>query len=86
MMGIVYALYALIGLSLFRLAVGPTLYDRLAALHLISALVVLLLCVHAIRLNLPFYLDVALIYALLSFGETVAFARLRPRPAAEEAA
>ncbi len=71
-------LYGLLVLSLYRLFAGPTLYDRLIALHLVSAQIVLLLSLHAIRDGRAFYLDVAMIYALLSFTETIAFSRLRP--------
>ncbi len=80
MNGILSALFALMALSLYRLFVGPSLYDRLVALHLVSAEIVLLLCVHAVQAGRAFYLDVAMIYALLSFVETIAFARLRPPP------
>ena len=81
----VHALYALIVLSLYRLLAGPTIYDRLVSLQLVSAEVVLLLCIHAIRSERPFYLDVAMLYALLSFVETIAFARLRRRRRGEAA-
>lgn len=84
MTAIATALHALIALSLYRLLVGPTLYDRLVAMHLVSAAVVLLLCLHAVEVGRPFYLDVAMIYALLSFAETIAFARLRPPSRGEE--
>jgi len=78
MNGVILALYALMALSLHRLFAGPSLYDRLVATHLVSAVIVLLLCVHAVEAGRAFYLDVAMIYALLSFAETIAFARLRP--------
>ncbi len=81
----VYSLYGLMGLSLYRLFAGPSLYDRLIAVHLVSAEAILLLCVHAIRAGRPFYLDVAMLAALLSFVETIAFARMRPRRRGEKA-
>ena len=85
MNAVIYALYGLMALSCYRLFVGPSLFDRLVSMHLVSAEVVLLLCVHAVRYERAFYLDVAMVYALLSFGETIAFARLRPAPRREAA-
>ena len=73
-------LYALMALSLYRLFAGPTLFDRLVAMHLVSAEIILLLCIHAVRYGRGFYLDVAMIYALLSFAETIAFVRLGTPP------
>ncbi|MDZ4198459.1 MAG: monovalent cation/H+ antiporter complex subunit F [Kiritimatiellia bacterium] len=61
--------------SLYRLAAGPSFYDRLLSLHLVSAQVILLMCFHAVRTDRQYYVDVALIYAMLSFAETVAFVR-----------
>lgn len=64
-------------LSLVRMFIGPTLWDRVISLQLVSVQVVLAMCLHAVEHGRPFYLDVAAVYALLSFAETVAFARLR---------
>lgn len=64
-------------LSLVRLFVGPTPWDRVISLQLVSVQVVLAMCLHAVEHGRPFYLDVAAVYALLSFAETIAFARLR---------
>ena len=75
-----YILYVFIALSLVRLVKGPTIYDRLLALHLVSAQIILLMCLHAVTYNRAYYADVAMLYALLSFVETIAFVRFsRPR-------
>lgn len=66
-------------ISLVRLFIGPTLWDRVISLQLVSVQVVLAMCLHAVDHGRPFYLDVAAVYALVSFAETVAFARLRGR-------
>jgi len=79
MTGIGYALYAFMALSLVRLFVGPTFYDRLVALHLVSAQIILLMCLQAVRIGRAFYADVAMLYALLSFVETIAFVRFGSR-------
>lgn len=61
--------------SLYRLAAGPSIFDRLLSLHLVSAQIILLMCFHAVRTDRAFYIDVAMIYAILSFAETVVFVR-----------
>jgi multisubunit Na+/H+ antiporter MnhF subunit len=73
----VATLFVLMACSLYRLAVGPTFFDRLLSLHLVSAQIILLMCIHSVRLGKAFYLDVAIVYALLSFVETFVFLRFR---------
>lgn len=75
----------LMALSLYRLFAGPTVFDRLMAMNLVSAQIILLMCFHAVEQGRSFYLDVAMIYALLSFAETIAFVRFY-RPRRKEAA
>ncbi len=81
-----YMLYVFMALSLVRLAIGPTFYDRLLALHLVSAQIILLMCLHAVRHGMAFYADVAMLYALLSFVETIAFVRFQRRTPGRAAA
>lgn len=71
------ALLAMMAFSFYRLAVGPTVYDRLLSLHLVSAQIILLMCIQGVRLGRTYYLDVAIVYALLSFVETLVFIRFR---------
>ncbi len=80
---LVAALLGLTGISLIRLLVGPTLFDRLVGLNLASGQIVLLLCTEAVRTGRGYYLDVAMIYALLSFVEILVFVRWRPGGAAQ---
>jgi multicomponent Na+:H+ antiporter subunit F len=63
-------------LALLRVIMGPKIYDRLAALDTMNILIVGVLVFIALILKKGFYLDVALIYAGLSFVETIVFARL----------
>jgi multicomponent Na+:H+ antiporter subunit F len=82
----IYTLYLFMAASLYRLVRGPTVYDRLLAFNLVSAQLILLMCFHAIRHDRSYYLDVAMIYTLLSFAETIAFVRFyRPNPRRESA-
>ncbi len=67
-----YALFLGMGLSLYRLLAGPSLQDRLMSLTMFSSFVVLLLCLFAVVQQRSLYLDVAVIYALLSFSEILA--------------
>lgn len=73
---LIYVTYALTAMSLVRLIIGPNLYDRLLALNMVSAHVTLLMAFYAVHYNHSFYVDVALVYALLSFTEIVAYVRL----------
>ncbi len=74
-----FVLYILTGISLislYRLIAGPTFQDRMLSLSLVSVILVLMLCVLAVHLDQSFYLDIAMVYALLSFGEIVAFVKI----------
>ncbi len=64
-------------MSSFRLLRGPSFQDRLMALSLVSSGIVLILCTLAVIENASYYLDIAMVYALLAFGEIVAFVRIR---------
>ncbi|MGX8797337.1 monovalent cation/H+ antiporter complex subunit F [Fusibacter sp. JL298sf-3] len=57
--------YAL--LSAVRILKGPSLWDRLLALNLLTAKIIMIMIVFAYVKDLSMILDTALIYALLSF-------------------
>lgn len=76
MLAVLIALILLFLLSLYRLVVGPAFQDRLLGLSLISTELVLILCVIGVYFEQSFYLDIAMIYALLAFGEITAFAKV----------
>ena len=63
------------GLTFIRLAMGPTLPDRVIAIDLIGVLLVCLLVVVAGLTAQQAFLDVAMVVALISFVGTVAYAR-----------
>lgn len=75
----VVVLFALLAtaavLALVRLALGPSLPDRVIALDLIAAVGVAICGVAAIAYRLAVFLDVAILLAVISFAGTVAFAR-----------
>ena len=61
-------------LSLYRLARGPHLPDRIVALELTSMLSVGIILVLVLRSGVTALLDVAIILALVAFLGTIAFA------------
>ena len=63
------------GLTFIRLAMGPTLPDRVIAIDLIGVLLVCLLVLMAGVTAQQAFLDVAMVVALISFVGTVAYAR-----------
>jgi len=74
----VFLLLALVAV-LYRLCLGPTPWDRLLAYNAASNRVVVLLAIAAIVFDHPFYLDVAIVYAALSFLGVVILARSMER-------
>ena len=83
-------LMAAMGLAVLRLALGPSLPDRVVALDLITILAVAFCALFAISADEAAFLDVAIALALVAFLATVAFARFaerralrRPDPPAE---
>ena len=71
---VLIALAALIGL--YRLLFGPTNPDRIVATDALSLIATVVLIVLALIFSSPLYLDIALVYAVLSFVGMVALARV----------
>ena len=87
-----FALFIAMGLVLYRLYVGPTLYDRVLAGNAFGTTTVLFIGVIGFLTERPDFLDIALLYALINFVGTIAvlkFFRYRsigdvPPPAGQE--
>ena len=62
-------------LSLIRMLIGPTAADRAVAVDTITTTIVALLVILAFVFNRYIYLDVSLVYGLLSFVGLCAIAR-----------
>jgi len=62
-------------LALLRVVRGPTLPDRVVAIDLIGVLIVGIAIVSAAITGASFFLDVAIVIALISFVGTIAYAR-----------
>lgn len=61
-------------LAMWRLAIGPTLADRIVALDFMSAAAIAMVAAYAVESGNPVVLEVAIVLALISFLGTVAFA------------
>ena len=61
-------------LAFIRLAMGPSLPDRVVALDLMSTVGIGAIAVYAIATRAPVFLDVASVLALVSFLGVIAFA------------
>ena len=64
-----------IALTLYRVLIGPTWGDRIAALDFLSTALAVLIVIVALKTAQPAFLDVALVVSILGFLGTVALAR-----------
>ena len=71
----VLVLVVLIALALVRLAAGPTAPDRVVALDAVNTLTVAAMILLAIAYGEVVFVDVAIVYALLSFVGTLYIAK-----------
>ena len=70
-LGVAAAFIAVMGLCIIRGILGPTAPDRLLALDTINTLVVGCMIVLGVAFGEIIYIDVAIVYALLSFVGTL---------------
>jgi len=68
-----------IGLGIYRLVRGPTVVDRVIALDLLTLIAIALITMIALVTSRFIYVDVALVYGLLSFLSVLAVARYLER-------
>jgi len=61
---------------LFRVIFGPSPADRIVAVDILGILIVGMLALMGLHYQQNFFLDVALIWALLSFVASLAFAKI----------
>lgn len=69
------AILVAMGLSLYRAEVGPTWFDRILALNSFGTKTVLLIAILLFVTDRPDFLDLALLYSLMSFIGSVAVLR-----------
>ena len=73
---VIIAILITLGLALARALLGPTVYDRIAAINMFGTKTVLLITVLAFLSGRMDVLDIALTYALINFIGVVAVLRL----------
>ncbi len=66
---------ALMLLAMIRVAIGPTLADRVVALDTVNTLMVATMIVMSVVYSEVIYVDIAIVYALLSFVATLYIAK-----------
>ncbi|UTF55025.1 cation:proton antiporter [Natronosalvus rutilus] len=59
----------------YRAVAGPTTQDRLLAVNVLGTNTVVILALLSVALEQPWYLDIALIYALLNFLMAIAISK-----------
>lgn len=72
--GLLLAVLTMVGLCLFRAAVGPTVADRMIAINVIGTKAMVLIVGMSIATRQPFFVDVALVYGLIGFLATIGVA------------
>jgi len=73
---VIIAILVTLGLALARAFIGPTVFDRIAAINMFGTKTVLLIAVYAFLSGRLDLLDIALVYALINFIGVVAVLRL----------
>ncbi len=66
-------------LSFIRFIIGPTVYDRIAALDVLTLITTVVIIVLSIMYKQKIFMDAAIVYSILSFIGVVAFARFMER-------
>lgn len=72
----VIAILVTISLALARALLGPTVYDRIAAMNMLGTKTILLIAVFAFLTDRHDLLDIALVYALINFIGVVTVLKL----------
>jgi len=66
------AVLVAMSLVLCRAILGPTIYDRILAMNVFGTTTVLFIAVFGFLTGRPEFLDIAIVYALISFILTIA--------------
>lgn len=71
----VFAITITMGLALIRAIIGPTPYDRILGVNMVSTKTVLLIAAAGFMRGRPEWLDLSLVYGLMSFIALLAVLR-----------
>lgn len=77
------AVLAAAGVCAIRAVLGPTAPDRVVAVDAVTSLLVAAFVILGVVYQAPIYLDIALVYALLSFLGTLAVSKFLERRSLE---
>lgn len=79
-LAVTIAIGVLIAINVYRVVIGPTIHDRLLAVNVVGVNAVLLLVLLGeVFDRLSMFVDLALVYALLSFVSFIAVGRFLER-------
>ncbi len=73
---VLIAFSILAGIMLIRAIVGPLVTDRVLSINMIGTMVILMISILSVLLDESYLLDVALLYALISFVTVLVFAQV----------
>lgn len=73
--GVCIFLIILIYVCLYRAFIGPSAADRVIAINIISTKAVMILVLISLVFQEAFFIDVAIVYALISFIMTIGVAK-----------
>jgi multicomponent Na+:H+ antiporter subunit F len=73
--GAYFLLISALGIATWRLIYGPSLFDRVVAMDLISAVVMCIAAVFALETQNAVFLEISVAIAVVTFLGTIAFAR-----------
>lgn len=63
----IYLMLAGTGLVMVKVIQGPTIWDRILAFNLVSALIILAILLYAAYTGRSYLIDIAIVYSLLGF-------------------
>ncbi|MUV86618.1 cation:proton antiporter [Natronomonas sp. CBA1123] len=75
LLGAAAVFVVLVIVVLYRAVRGPTMQDRVLAVNVIGTNTVVILALLSAALDVPYFLDIALVYALLNFLMAVAISK-----------
>ena len=76
MIDIIMIILAILSLfTLIRIFLGPTIWDRLLGMNLLSSKIIILIALYSLLMEKSYLLDIAIVYALLGFISITFIAR-----------
>jgi multisubunit Na+/H+ antiporter MnhF subunit len=74
-----FLLFVCFLLNMIRVIKGPSMADRVVAADVIFMDLIAIIIVYSINIRTPYYIDLVLVFSLLGFVATVAFAKFLDR-------